>query len=222
MATKKTNTKTAPAKVSKSAKRAKRAPGNTKALQDKANDNLAKQTKARGKAETIAVVKGTEDGGHIYVEGNKGSSFTRDKRGDDKAFRAVATKGALYEPAACFNKDNPPPKPQARLAHGLDARTAPQSAAAVRAQHKAATVKTTAPKAGKNKQPARGTERSYTRGKTAINAKPDSWRLHMLNTITKHGDTAAAKAAHAKSKKFADRKLDFNWAAAQGYITFSK
>lgn len=222
----KANAKSQPAKPS--AKAAKRAPGNATAIQQKAADNVKRINNGRGKAETIAIVKNTVDGNAIYVEGSKGSSFTRDRRGDSKEFRAVAVKGALYETAAKFNKANPPPKPQARLANGLDARTAPQSAAAVRDQAKAAAKagngkgKAATPKATKNKAPSRGTDRSYTRGKTAINAKPDSWRYHMLTTITSAKDTASAKASHAKSKKFADRKLDFNWAASQGYITFAK
>jgi len=36
-----------------------------------------------------------------------------------------------------------------------------------------------------------------------------------------HKDTDSAKAAHAKSKQYPNHKLDFNWAAQQGYIAFT-
>lgn len=74
------------------------------------------------------------------------------------------------------------------------------------------------PKGAKNKAPSAGADFAYKPGKKAVEAKPDSWRLHMLSTIVAHKDTASAKAAHAKGKKFSDKKLDFSWALSQGYI----
>lgn len=221
MATRKTTAKTAA--VSKADRKA---PGNAKAREQRAADNAKKLNDQRGKAETIAVVKNTADGEHIYVEGSKGSSFTRSKRGDNKEFRTFAAKGALYEPAARYNRENPAPKPTARLARGIGSGDAPHSAKAVADQPKAdakgKSAKPAAPKAAKNKQPARGADRDYAKGKTAITAKPDSWRHHMLTVIQKHTNTAKAKAAHEKSGKFSGNKLDFNWAAAQGYIAWAK
>lgn len=88
----------------------------------------------------------------------------------------------------------------------------------------------TAPKAAKPAKPAKAkpapkaaADRAYTVPKTAtaVDAKPGSWRLHMLTMIVSHKSTAAAKAAHVASGKFAGQALDFNWSAKQGYITFS-
>lgn len=114
------------------------------------------------------------------------------------------------------------PKPQAKLARGVEGKMTENSRKAVADQRRAPKVPAPAPKAGKNKAPARGAERSYTVGKTEVTAKPESWRHHMLTTIRKYGDTAKAKAAHEKSGKFSANKLDFNWAAAQGYINWAK
>lgn len=213
-----------PAKTATRMAKARKAPGNSAALQQKAADNVARLHNSKGKAETIAIVKGTADGAYIYVEGSKGSSFTRSKRGDDKAFRAVTTKGALYDPAAKYNHDNPAPKPEAKLARGVEGRMTENARKAYADQPKGngKTAKAAAPKAAKNKQPSAGSNRAYKLGATKNTAKADSWRGYMLTTIMGSKDTDSAKAAHAKGKQFADKKLDFNWAAAQGYIVWSK
>lgn len=117
-------------------------------------------------------------------------------------------------------------KPQAKLAHGVDIHNAPHSAKAVRDAREAAKAtkgkgKARAVKADKAKQPARGTERQYKLGARKNEAKADTFRHYLLSTIMGAKDTASAKAKHAKSKKFQDRKLDFNWVASQGYIAFT-
>jgi hypothetical protein len=131
--------------------------------------------------------------------------------------------GMPYGPAERFNKANPVAKPQARLAQGVDSHNSPHSAKAVADARKGAKGSKAAPaKAGKNKQPSRGAERSYTVVKGTENkARPDTWRHHMTSMIISATDTAAAKAKHAKSGKFPGNKLDFNWAANNSFIKFS-
>ena len=41
----------------------------------------------------------------------------------------------------------------------------------------------------------------------------------MLTTIIAHGDTRSASDAHRQSGEYSNKKLDFAWAAANGYIT---
>jgi hypothetical protein len=49
-----------------------------------------------------------------------------------------------------------------------------------------------------------------------------TFRRYMISTIRAHNDTRSANAAHAlcDDPKFAKNKLDFNWAADNGYITW--
>lgn len=68
-----------------------------------------------------------------------------------------------------------------------------------------------------------GRYRAYT-----PTAKPDVSRLgtfrhYMLSTIRKHSDTVAANNEHADCDRadWASKKLDFNWAADNGYITLN-
>lgn len=198
---KKTTTKSTPAK--RQAKRAKAVASN---------------------ADHIVINKMTADGAYVYVEAGDGRSFTRLRSGDNKAFRALAAIGRPYAAAERFNAANPAPKPQARLAQGVDSHNAPHSAKAVADARKSAAKgkATPAAKAGKNKQPSKGAERSYTVvAKTENKARADTWRHHMTSMIVSATDTAAAKAKHAKSGKFPGNKLDFNWAANNGFIKFS-
>lgn len=197
----------------------------------KTNAKTTKSTPATRKAKRSAAVasnadhivtnKHTSDGAYVFVEAGDGRSFTRLRSGDTPEFRALSGVGKPYVAALAYHNANPAKKPQARLARGVDAHNSPQSAAAVAAQRKGGKA-TPAPKAGKNKAPARGQDRDYTRGKTEIKANPESWRYHMLQMICKATNTAKAKAAHAKSGKFSNNKLDFNYAAANGYINWAK
>jgi hypothetical protein len=176
----------------------------------------------------IIVHKAAESGNAILVQAANGHSFTRPIYGDTAEFRKIAAVGQPYDAARTWNNANPPVKPHAQLARGVEARQAPQSAKAVADQKTTelkaskSSKKTSAPKAAKNKAPSAGSNKPYKLGKTKNTAKPDSWRYHMLSTIQSAKDTDSAKAAHAKSKKFSANKLDFNWAAAQGYIIFTK
>lgn len=178
-------------------------------------------------ADHIVTSKHTSDGAYVYIEAGDGRSFTRLRSGDTKEFRALSGVGKPYAAVLAYHKANPVKKPQARLANGVDARTAPQSAAAVAAQRKGAQAapatgkgKARMEKAAKAKQPARGGNRRYKLGTRKDESKPDTFRKYMLTTIMSHKDTDSAKAAHAKSRKYPTHKLDFNWSAQQGYIVF--
>jgi hypothetical protein len=71
--------------------------------------------------------------------------------------------------------------------------------------------------------------RSVRRGKNqryAATGKVDisrlgTYRHYMLRVIREHDNTWAAEAAHAQcdNPKFAKNRLDFGWAAAEGFIT---
>lgn len=208
------------AKSSRTAKGAKRAPGNATALRQKANDNLkalknpdviTASVPAKG-APGVAVCTSTRT---VIVAPWQETAVTRALMANGKSLAALEAHLATLE------------KPKAKLASGVDARTAPHSAKAVADQKGAAPAtkgkaSKAAPKAAKNKAPSRGTDRNYKIGKTKNEARPDTWRYYMLETIRAHKDTASAKAAHAKGKKFSSNKLDFTWADQKGYITFTK
>lgn len=118
-------------------------------------------------------------------------------------------------------------KPEAKLANGLSGKDAPQSAMAAAASRKAAaepaapvkTGKTAKVKAQKEAKAASKGDFAYSIGKPADRAE-GSWTQHMLTMIQKAQDTAAAKALHAKSGKFTDKKLHFSWARDKGYIKY--
>lgn len=74
-----------------------------------------------------------------------------------------------------------------------------------------------APKGAKNKQPSAGLDFAYKAGK-AFDRKAGTWTEHMVKVAQAHKGTAEAKAAHAKGKAFTDKKLDFSWMLAQGFI----
>lgn len=181
------------------------------------------QTAKLSDPDAITSVTISKDQDYIVVTSNGGATVARHRRGDSKEFREYAAKGRSITKLSHWLSANPVPKPAAKLATGVTGQNSPQSAKAVADQKRGEkTEKKTAPKAAKNKQPAKGAERTYKLGATKNTAKEGSWRHHMLSMIMGSKDTASAKAAHAKSKKFSDNKLDFNWANAQGYIKFDK
>jgi len=53
-------------------------------------------------------------------------------------------------------------------------------------------------------------------------SRPGTFRTYMIATIRAHTDTHSANAAHAlcEEPSFAKNRLDFNWAADNGYIEF--
>jgi len=213
------------AKSAAKAKAAKRAPDNAKALQQKAADNVKRLNDAKGKVKPDTIISNVHsaDGSYIVVTNAAGDAFTYPRNQDRADLRKAGAKGSSYSAFLKHLKEHPLVKPQAKLAKGVEGKMTENSRKAVEDQKVAPkAAKSAAPKAGKNKQPARGADRGYTKGSTAITANPDSWRHHMLTVICKHTNTAKAKAAHEKSGKFSGNKLDFNWAAAQGYINWAK
>jgi hypothetical protein len=73
------------------------------------------------------------------------------------------------------------------------------------------------------KSPRRlGKFRSYTPTAKPDYSRPGTFRTYMISTIRAHTNTRAANEAHALCTEpaFAKNKLDFNWAADNGYITF--
>lgn len=204
----------------------------------KTNAKVATKSTAKGRAAKrqaavqsnkahIVVNKMTADGAYVYVENGAGESFTRLRSGDTKEFKKLSAIGQPFAAALKYHRDTPVTKPKAQLANGITAKDAPQSAKAVadqktkpaKAENKG---KARTEKAPKNKAPSRGASRAYKLGARKDESKPDTFRRYMLSTIMAHKDTDSAKAAHAKSKQYPNHKLDFNWAAQQGYIAFTK
>lgn len=68
-----------------------------------------------------------------------------------------------------------------------------------------------------------GRFRAYTPTTKPDVSRYGTFRKYMISTIRAHTDTRAANNAHATcdNPAFAKNKLDFNWAADNGYITFS-
>lgn len=63
--------------------------------------------------------------------------------------------------------------------------------------------------------------RAYTKGK-ANDARPGTFRWTMLHVMHQHSDTRSAELAHADSdSQYKNKKLDFTWAAANGYIIWA-
>lgn len=67
-----------------------------------------------------------------------------------------------------------------------------------------------------------GRFRRYTPTTKPDFSRPGTFRTYMISTIRAHTNTRDAQAAHdaCTEPKFAKNKLDFNWAADNGYITF--
>lgn len=184
---------------------------------------LRKARVAKQNADTIVVSKGLTTGNGTYVENGAGKNVIIAPWQDKGTTRKLSAVGASY--AALVAHLATLEKPKAQLANGITAKDAPQSAAAVRAQSKAQPAKgkgkVRTDKAPKNKAPSRGVARTYKLAGRKDESKPDTFRRYMLSTIMAHKDTDSAKAAHTKSKKYPTHKLDFNWAAQQGYIAFT-
>jgi hypothetical protein len=170
----------------------------------------------------IATVTLDNSQSYVVVTAPAGT-VTFDRTRETAELRAAAIVGGSFSVVKALVAALP--KRNAKLAQGVDSRNAPHSAKAV-ADQKVKPAKADkpakAPKASKAKAPAKGTNRPYKLGKTANEARPDSWRHHLLTMVMTHGDTDSAKAAHAKSGKFSANKLDFNFAAAKGYIVWAK
>jgi hypothetical protein len=225
----KTATKTNNAKTAAKPSAKARGP---KAGSSQRNQNVTgvKEPKNAG-PETISSAVQAKSGNGLVVTTNRNRSIVVVRV--DRRINQLTKLGAPVAELDAYLKEQP--KPQARLAAGVDSHNSPHSAKAVadnrkpaaKAEAKAATPakgkngKARTVKADKAKAPAKGTNRSYTLGTRKDESKPDTFRRYMLSTIMKHKDTDSAKAAHAKSSKYPTHKLDFNWSAQQGYIKFA-
>lgn len=127
-----------------------------------------------------------------------------------------------------------------KLANGVTARTAPQSAAAVAANVAKATKATKATKAAPTPAaPAKATAATAATAATParnkwdqdrpykalvapadITARDGTWRRMLILTALAATNTAAADAALKKHREFGSRKIDWRWLAAQKYIAF--
>jgi hypothetical protein len=202
----------------------KRAPGNATALAAKAQDNAAKLLKQQGRSECVKSAVQARTGNGLVVTTSRDRSIVVVRV--DRRVNELTKVGEPVAALEAYLKSQP--KPQGKLAHGVDSHNSPHAAKAVADQRKAATPakatgkgKVRAEKASKAKQPARGTNRRYTLAGRKDESKPDTFRRYMLATIMGSKDTDSAKAKHAKSGKYPTHKLDFNWSAQQGYIKFA-
>lgn len=68
-----------------------------------------------------------------------------------------------------------------------------------------------------------GRYRAYTPTQKPDVSRLGTFRHYMLSVIRKHSDTNAANTEHSAcdNPSWAKNKLDFNWAADNGYITFN-
>jgi hypothetical protein len=79
------------------------------------------------------------------------------------------------------------------------------------------------PTIGKRRSARRlGKFQRYTPTSKPDYSRPGTFRTYMIATIRAHTDTHSANQAHAlcDTPAFAKNRLDFNWAADNGYITF--
>ena len=115
------------------------------------------------------------------------------------------------------------------MAKGVNGRTAPQSAKAFSDGSAKATkaVKGAQPakpaKAGTATRSTWGDDRDYKALVKAdeCNLREGTWTEHMVLTALAHGNIGKANAAHAKSGKFADKKIDWKWLAdVRKYLQF--
>lgn len=119
------------------------------------------------------------------------------------------------------------------MAKGVNGRTAPQSAKAfsdgsAKATKAAILVDLCAQpakpaKAGTATRSTWGDDRDYKALVEAdeCNLREGTWTEHMVLTALAHGNIGKANAAHAKSGKFADKKIDWKWLAdVRKYLQF--
>lgn len=170
------------------------------------------------KPDVITSVKGTTSGpDHIVVvAGDNTVLIPRNKLVADlnKLARVGGSLKAVQEYLATH-------KQPAKLAHGITGRDAPHSAAAAAESNRAPKPAPVAKVVASKKTEARNPKGafSYTIGKPADRTE-GTWTQHMLAMIQSATDTDKAIANHAKSGKFADKKLHFSWARDKGYIGY--
>lgn len=184
----------------------------------------AAPSKLAARPDVIKEVKNTTDGRHVAVKAGADNTLTFPKTVQAPELLKLAVVGASFKAVQAWLKTN---KPEAKLATGLDGRSAPQSAMAAADSRKPGKGGTSASSAAKlagngngakgKAQAASGYNFTYATGK-ANDTRPDTWTHHMVEIMQRHTDSGAAKAAHAKTGRYAGKKLDFTWAKAKGFI----
>lgn len=76
-----------------------------------------------------------------------------------------------------------------------------------------------APRPAKRAPRRTGRWQAYTPTGLPVLSRRGTFRTFMLQTILAHRDTASARRAHLLSGEYPTHKLDFRWAADNGYIT---
>lgn len=73
---------------------------------------------------------------------------------------------------------------------------------------------------GKQRRSARrlGKYQRYEVIRRLNTSKRGTWTRYMVDIILAHTEVQAANETHAASGEYAGKRLDFNWAVAQGYI----
>lgn len=180
----------------------------------------------------IASAKPVASGGHYtFVESNGGEKLIipNDRMVGQTAKLAVMG-GSFKALTEHWNKQS-----VAKLARGVDARSAPQSAKAV--QDSAAKAKP-AKAPAKAAATAKKAERAAAKAKASnpdrpykvlvkfadTGIRPGTWTTFMVEAILSHKSTAAANAATQakRDREFGGKKLDFNWVAnVKKFIQFT-
>lgn len=124
-------------------------------------------------------------------------------------------------------------KPRPKLATGVTAKAAPNSAKAVadaaKGKGKAKAEPAKAEPAKAPAKPERNAARNYRALKSfeETGVRPGTWTTYMVQQILAHTNTAkameATRAERERSYKFPNgspKPLDFNWAAKKGFIEF--
>lgn len=201
---------------------AKLSAADQKQIKDEGLARRAKASKVQPKPGAIKEVKTTVNGSHVVVS-TGADKVTYPRTAETAELKKLAVVGASLKAVQDYLKTH---KPEAKLARGLDGRSAPQSAMAAADSRKvgndAATAKGASAQAGAKSKGSAGAvstkgDFAYAVGK-ANDTREGTWTHYMVGIIQSKTDTGHAKAAHAKTGQYANKKLDFTWAKAKGFI----
>jgi hypothetical protein len=191
----------------------------------------AAQTAANNDKIVASVALGTGDNHLVKSAGGKELVIPTARWSGE--IRTASLRGASFSAfEALWSKSN-----TAKLARGVDARSAPQSAKAVAdgaAKQKAVAPKGAAVKAAKQRTEAKKADKKAEAAKRGVNrtykviakladigAREGTKRHTMLNCILSNKTTDAAKQCCAKGGHEAEATAFITWAAKQNYIQFA-
>lgn len=192
------------------------------------DEGLARRAAAvRTNPDAIVESKNTEDGRYVAVSNGK-TTATYLRSAETAELRKLAAVGSSFKAVVAYLKEH---KPAAKLANGLDGRSAPQSAMAAAQSGKGGSSAASARGAGssagkgattgqKNSASAKLSSKGdfdYKVGKPN-DTREGTWTHYMVNIVQSKTNSGHAKAAHAKSGQYSNKKLDFTWLKAKGYI----